>query len=373
MIRTFQPIGQGTFVTEQFEHDHNVVFDCGSVTSVRWTQTLIQSNFSEGEFIDAVFISSIDQEHAGGLETLMQWCHVKKLFVPYLEPDERAATLLKYLCEGGQPDDFLATLITDPKNALSAYRIPTSGLSVLTQVCQETERVKNVFDKKMPMDLMPWKTVAGFRVYVDEDLDWVYQVQVYRQGADMERLTESLTARGADPGWIASAAILQRGWQQNPTREELKQAYAQMGQSFCPVSLAVYSGPERQEYLAYEQFTEKGQWTKRGRVRPGCLYTGSLRLREKQIRARFQQHFQTYGPHTGCLLLPGHGTSTMFHQDVLPGHHSVVVAAADNENQQCLPHGSVVRSVMDHRIPFYLVTEMPGSTVRFAIRETPRR
>ena len=97
MIRTFQPIGQGTFVTEQFEHGHNVVFDCGSMTSLPWTQKLIQTNFRQGEFIDGVFLSSIDQEHAGGLETLMQWCQVQKVFVPYLEPDERGATLLKYL------------------------------------------------------------------------------------------------------------------------------------------------------------------------------------------------------------------------------------------------------------------------------------
>lgn len=370
MIRTFQPIGQGTFVTEQFEHGHNVVFDCGSMTSLPWTQKLIQTNFRQGEFIDGVFLSSIDQEHAGGLETLMQWCQVQKVFVPYLEPDERGATLLKYLCEGGQPDDFLATLITNPKQALSAYRIPSYGVPVVTQVCQENEWEKNVFDKKMPMYLMPWKAVAGFRVYVDEDMDWIYQVQVYRQRVDMERLTECLTAHGV-AGWIASAAILRRGWRQNPTRNELTKAYAQVGQPFCAVSLAVYSGPERQEYPTYEQFTQKGQWTRRARVRSGSLYTGSLRLREQQIRVQFQQHFQTYGSHTGCLLLPGHGTSALFHQDVLPGRHSVVVAAADNENLQCLPHGSVVRSVMDHRIPFYLVTELPGSTVRFAIKEAP--
>lgn len=71
MIRTFQPVGQGTFITEQFEKGQNVVFDCGSDTSARLMADLVKQNFHEGEVIDGVFLSSVDREHASGLEILM--------------------------------------------------------------------------------------------------------------------------------------------------------------------------------------------------------------------------------------------------------------------------------------------------------------
>ena len=71
MIRTFQPVGQGTFITEQFEQGQNIVFDCGSSTSKGLVRELIRTNFDENEMIQAVFISSLDIEHAGGLEALV--------------------------------------------------------------------------------------------------------------------------------------------------------------------------------------------------------------------------------------------------------------------------------------------------------------
>ncbi len=369
MIRTFQPVGQGVFVTEHFEQGQNVVFDCGSLTSLGLVRKLIQTNYDEKELIDAVFISSLDNEHAGGLEALMQWCRVTKVFIPYLNEDERAYTLLKHLCEGGEPDDFLSRLITEPKEALSAYQILDPRMPVVTQIAPEVGWERNVFDANMPIDLMPWKAIEGFRVYVDPQLDWIYQARVYRQRRALDELTAALIAAGEDPGWIATAATVQRAWRQNPTRKALMQVYRQQKDHSCVVSMALYSGPQTLDYRMYEQYTEQGKWNYHTKMRCGGIYTGELHLRDENLRADFLRHFGDYRPRVGSFLLPGHGADTLFHETVLPGRNAIVVTTADTENVLCLPHGKVVHAVLDRKLPFYVVTEVPGSIARFAVNE----
>ena len=370
MIRTFHPVGQGTFITEQFENGQNVIFDCGTTTSKDWLRELVKHNFQQGDWIDGVFISSLDREHAGGLEALLQWCRVEKVFIPYLHEEERAYTLLKHLCEGGSADDLVGRLITEPKKALSAYQILKPQLPVVTQVAEETSQEKNVFDAKMPMYLMPWKAISGFRVYGDENMDWVYQVHVYRQGEGIRRLADCLENAQADPGWVVSAEAVKQSWQDPVRREKLEQAYHSMQENFAAAVMVVYAGPEWQDYPMYEQFTQKGKWTYYARIRAGSLYMGDLLMADETLRARVQQDYHGRRPLIGTLLLPGHGDEHLFHDSILPKNHAIVVAMADSENEQGLPHGNVVRTIMERRIPFYLVSELPGSTVRFAIKET---
>lgn len=369
MIRTFQPVGQGTFITEQFEEGQNIVFDCGSDTLSGLVIDLIKRSFRNGEVIDGVFLSSIDREHAGGIEFLLTWCRVEKIFLPFLHEEEKALTLLKHLCEGGRPDDFLSQLIIEPRQALSSYQILDSELPVVTQVAEETVKEKNVFDAVLPMYLVPWKVISGFRVCVDEKLDWVYQPCSYGQTKRMEELTECLCANGAELSWLASAESVKESWSDPDRRDRLLNAYGQYPGPFCAVSMAVYAGPEHMDYPLYEQFTVEGRWSFYSRIRAGGLYTGNLQLSEEEPRKQLKCHYQAYLPHLGCLFLPGHGSESLYHEDILPERNAIVVATADNECTTGEPHGKVVRSIMQHQIPFYLVTELPGSTVRFYISE----
>ena len=48
----------------------------------------------------------------------------------------------------------------------------------------------------------------------------------------------------------------------------------------------------------------------------------------------------------------------------------MVVSTADTENIMCLPHGKVVRSILEHELPYYVVTEVQGSVARFAVIES---
>ena len=55
MLRTFHPIGQGAFYTEEFS-DYTIVYDCGSDNNVDLIKSEIRNTFEENKIIDAVFI-----------------------------------------------------------------------------------------------------------------------------------------------------------------------------------------------------------------------------------------------------------------------------------------------------------------------------
>ena len=63
MIRSFLPVGQGAFYTEQFDCGVNVVYDCGSSTSRSAIEKQIACTFESREKIQAVFISHLHEDH----------------------------------------------------------------------------------------------------------------------------------------------------------------------------------------------------------------------------------------------------------------------------------------------------------------------
>lgn len=89
MIRTFQPVGQGAFYTEQFSKDDgevfNMVYDCGSDSlDIQSLSNVIKKSFPRESIIDAVFISHFDSDHVNGLPELTRNFKVKKIFLPLI-------------------------------------------------------------------------------------------------------------------------------------------------------------------------------------------------------------------------------------------------------------------------------------------------
>ena len=93
LTRIIHPIGQGGFYTETFVDDNgkevfNAIYDCGSETQ---KPTLIK-NYLKGwverkQWIDAVFISHLHDDHINGLDYLLSTRKVKNLFLPQLTPE----------------------------------------------------------------------------------------------------------------------------------------------------------------------------------------------------------------------------------------------------------------------------------------------
>lgn len=120
MIRSFLPVGQGAFYTEQFADGTNVIYDCGSENGIRMIEEMIKSTFHKGDVIHAVFISHMHSDHMNGLEFLLKYCNVGTIYLPYLTPKEKQiATLVQEVSRNAS--HFITSFIIDPMDALEKH------------------------------------------------------------------------------------------------------------------------------------------------------------------------------------------------------------------------------------------------------------
>lgn len=117
------PVGQGAFYLEQFKLDSgkiNVVYDCGSDTSVNLIKRQIDDVFDPGEEVHAVFISHFDMDHINGIEHLLKHCRVRHIFFPLVTRKAIPLLLLNCFCKSGKadPENFVFRFIEDPIQAV---------------------------------------------------------------------------------------------------------------------------------------------------------------------------------------------------------------------------------------------------------------
>lgn len=96
--RTFHPVGQGAFFTEQFYDSaadkviYNVVYDCGTLSHDMKDQVEreIRDSFDDKKEIDVLFLSHFDDDHVNYVKYLKANNYLKgtKVFIPMLAAEE---------------------------------------------------------------------------------------------------------------------------------------------------------------------------------------------------------------------------------------------------------------------------------------------
>lgn len=93
--RVLHPVGQGAFFTEQFYDEsgkvvHNLVYDCGSFTSLpNLVEYEIRNTFEKNAHIDLLFISHFDEDHVNKLMELQSQTKIDKdtkVVIPFKYP-----------------------------------------------------------------------------------------------------------------------------------------------------------------------------------------------------------------------------------------------------------------------------------------------
>lgn len=87
-IRTFHPVGQGAFYSEDIEQGgqriFRMVYDCGSLSLNKSDlKKRVQSDFAGDLNVDLLFISHFDQDHVNGVANL----NPQTVILPFLSPD----------------------------------------------------------------------------------------------------------------------------------------------------------------------------------------------------------------------------------------------------------------------------------------------
>ncbi|MGI4742599.1 MAG: MBL fold metallo-hydrolase [Janthinobacterium lividum] len=116
LLRTFHPVGQGAFYTEQHYEGQEVltvVYDCGSLTANKEQfQRKVATALPPKSVIDLLFLSHFHADHVNGLDELKDRYTIRTVVLPELTEEARVLVKLEnYLEYAG----FSTALIDDPQ------------------------------------------------------------------------------------------------------------------------------------------------------------------------------------------------------------------------------------------------------------------
>ncbi len=397
--RTFHPIGQGGFFTEQhlFAGGDNftIVYDCGVTGNSRDRDFVVQHPDLHGIDIDVLFISHFDSDHVSMLNVLKNHVRqIKKVVMPLLHDDERILLTNLFRALGQN----ILTLINHPQKFFGPdtkiIQIePSDGVD-------GNPRDPITFTDQTPSGHLP----SGTRIRIGlpsapAGHDWTFIPHNHRCASRRSALETALvaahydlTSLRTDPGYTLDKAI--------HNRAQLKTIYNGLPGGINQNSLFVYSGPEqtttslklisyweaRRDFstvsstpprklnhlraLPFNGFVDffhpprpraprtihfpsplyPWHWSSN---KPGCLYTGDGDLNSVAV----QQVFSRVWDHVGTLQIPHHGASACFHDGALLQHPVICPIAVGTTNGHGHPAGNVFSTIYWHRSIPVLVTD----------------
>jgi hypothetical protein len=135
----FHAVGQGLFYSGRFRHRNgskfSFVYDCGTDSNRKYIKTELEffKNGFNGDKLDLLIISHFHRDHINFIPDLLRKTNgVKKVFLPYLSPEERELALLEYRARNNvatndpndEPDEpSVIQLITNPISFLNENNV----------------------------------------------------------------------------------------------------------------------------------------------------------------------------------------------------------------------------------------------------------
>lgn len=384
LIRTFNPVGQGAFYTEQFD-DVTVVYDCGTSTqihdrspkSIPLIEREIMNIFEKGRKIDAVFISHLHIDHINGLEFLLKHCKVRRVFLPLISESEKAICLIEASLSGsGNQTRFVRNIILNPNTIREYY--PTEIVMV------EAETLDNPGDEEVALNQLSSTSIkSGKKIWIPNLFDWIYVPYNFQNSKRRVVFQEALALRGIrvekdgmfrcvsgnkqismfseSSDHLNKEEILSFNavWGDESLRSKLIQSYRDIEGDLNENSMAVYSGPAN-GYCCQRQ----------GEERPGCLYLGDYNAKGKKNWRQLFYAYSRYSQSIGICQIPHHGSSYNYNEKLITYFGaSELIISAGYDNQYRHPHASVVNNIIRNRKNLHIVSEQVGSTVVFAYQD----
>ena len=374
MIRSFLPVGQGAFYCEQFSvagpEKINIVYDCGSLTSVSFVEHQIKYNFQEDEVIHAVFLSHLDADHINGLPYLLKYCNVKKIFFPLLTEENKTLMELYGLVRGIDPDDFAFEFLHNPYSALG--RLNLRNFPTLYQVQENNEDSYNGIDAQS----VPSGENVADRIGANTDNtifiknDWIYIPFNFRREDRIKTLKKELrNIFKRDMHNEDLKEIWKRG--NSVEKDNVKAAYRKVKGGFNVNSMTLFSGDQKGIASQLVGTTPILPYCRHGfyccdEKSGGCLYTGDYNANEEmnweQLRVAYDEHWNQIG----CVQIPHHGSSGSYNSE-LANLDSYFVISAGSKNRYGHPHAIVLKDLLFHGHCPLVVTEHSGSAVHIVV------
>ena len=321
--RTFHPVGQGAFFTEQFYNDnattllYNVVYDCGSRSKGIKTQMerSIRNVFHDKKEIDVLFLSHFDDDHINFVKTLKDKGHLSgtKIFIPMLAAEEwlritpyflnyNYVLSLDDISRGGTTRVIRVKFDGEEVGELTHNNDPI----IIEKIEGDTISSGSLLQPNLPVLDVVW-CYAPFNVQFNELIE-EFREKLKNEGLEYEKLTD----KDYVPGRIRKLKKIYRSLGKRPSG----------GTAINLNSLLVMSYPKESdkcyELGARSMISCRGglwRYLYHGCYSGSCLYTGDTSANEDFVWKRIEQMInQCLGQDSKLWLLqiPHHGSKNSY-------------------------------------------------------------
>ena len=407
MIRTFHPVGQGAFYSEEFFNSERncvfrVVYDCGSLKncglqrnsdgsllSRQDIKNRVSGAFSDDHGIvydhgiDVLFISHLDDDHVNLIPCLKSY-QIRRVILPLLSAEERYMLTGYHLSRSrrGRISDALNSIINSPEEY---FGNDTKVTFVRPADGERSPMGNEVDDEGVKVDDLQKEVPSLTKISIRNNLSdngrmlrWLlipYNHKPQRYSNLIDAL-ENVLGKGFQISNLKDTDFVIKNL------EDLRRCYEALPGGINRNSMALYSGPLDGScpsigevvdgdiwgrYCPCDQFAE--YWLDRVLRHelssifhgcPGCLYTGDISLDEADLTRAFEKFVRNIG----MVQLPHHGSLDSFGNGNLPIDGRVCVATYGEKNQFGHPAFAVKRAVAEKCGLWVDVTETDKSRFR---------
>lgn len=324
--RTFHPVGQGAFYSEEFELPDNgrfrIVYDCGSKTlSKSDLKRRIKSDFAGDMNVDILFISHFDEDHISGVEFLKP----KTVVVPFLSeaqillltlynrfqkgtynvnmaknpqetfPDAQLIQILPYGSDSDSDSDF------DPIFDLKAINGSNRDDNSKNSVLKELRKVKSLAPINILQDKLFWE-------YIPYNPNWDKYAELFKSEITQHRLDWNQLVAPDNGDYIKDNVLT------------LKKVYNKLKQKNLH-SLVVCSSSKQDVKLSC--YCEKCKYCLippcKLNLSCGCIYFGDAKV-DAEWRDDFYDYLKGLDllEEIGTLQVPHHGSNLSYGWNIIP-------------------------------------------------------
>lgn len=379
LTRSINPVGQGAFYTEKIKiHNYNedrfnIVYDCGS-ENINALINEIHGVFKKDTMIDAVFLSHFDSDHINGLDTLLEHCYVRKLFIPLLKPIGQKLVLLHLLCSGISMDSSIYRLVEGDRHLFSERETEIIAVSA------EDDKPDYIRDKVI-IDLAEKSTAffaeyreiaSGSKIVIREISDWVWIPFNFKFKDRHAEFINELNDKGIIIDSTTDVADL---WVKH--KSDLIAIYKgkKITGDINTNSMVVYSGP-----LSMPMYDMDGRrlsmrcykghvWIRRypSYCLLGCMYLGDYDANGTQKWNSLVNAYSSYLHMVGVWQLPHHGSVLSYNDKIAKEAAEFYFCSAGAKNTYHHPSGYVFHDVLLNGKEFLQIDETINSRVVFTI------
>lgn len=371
-LRTFHPVGQGAFYTEQhYEGQHvlTVVYDCGSLTPKK-EQFLrkVATALPPGSVIDLLFLSHFHADHINGLDELKDRYTIRTVILPKLTEEARIlAKLENYLEYAG----FSTALLDNPQVYFGDKTViiqvealredgPATGTENLDGLAIEIPPAGQQEEPVVPPNIVTgtdgrMRTVPSgtpIRLRTKTIPFWEYVPYNYEFAGRRSAFLALLAVEGIE---LTALYTLE---QVRDNQKVLTSTYKKLAGDLNENSLVVYSGALTTPVPLLHKGPPCTYWHPYyyEAANPGCLYLGDADLSISFIVPDLRKRLGDRWPKIQTIQVPHHGAIRNFNPAIVEAGMQAVISFGTT-NTYGHPSAYVIGQIHRLRANPVLVTE----------------